>query len=359
MNATTSSEPLRWGILATGRIAHKFADGLKQSRTGSLVAVASRDQTRANAFAAQHGTQKNPIRAYGDYTALLTDPTVQAVYIATPHPQHLQWAVTAAKAGKHILCEKPIAMNHAEAALIFETARKHNVFAMEAFMYRCHPQTRRLVELVRDGAIGQLKHIRAAFSFRTDSGSESRLIDPLLGGGGILDVGCYTLSISRLIAGAALGESFTDPLEIQGYAQLEEIRPGRFIDAYAVANLKFPKDILAQLSCGVRLTDPTVLQLHGTEGRIEVPNPFTPGREDRESVIHLHKNGAEKPETVRVDADETLYALEADNVAQHLSNGQSPAMTWDDTLGNMAALDRWRDAVGLSYDADIQLRCGC
>ena len=136
---------LRWGILGTGAIANTFATALPQSRTGRLVAVGSRTADSARKFAARHGDG----RAHGSYDALLADPEVDAVYIATPHPQHAEWCIRAARAGKHILCEKPITLNHAEAMVVAEAAREAGVFLMEAFMYRCHPQTQRIVELIR------------------------------------------------------------------------------------------------------------------------------------------------------------------------------------------------------------------
>src|SRR5262245_34718066 len=139
-------DKLNWGILGTGAIARKFARALVPSRTGRLLAVASRQQAPADAFARDFGIT----RAHGTYQALLDDKDVDAVYISTPHPFHAEWAICAARAKKHILCEKPIAMNHAEAMAIIEAARENGVFLMEAFMYRCHPQTQKLMELLRD-----------------------------------------------------------------------------------------------------------------------------------------------------------------------------------------------------------------
>ncbi|MEI6339763.1 MAG: Gfo/Idh/MocA family oxidoreductase, partial [Verrucomicrobiota bacterium] len=190
---------LSWGILGTGSIARKFASELPRSQTGVLAAVGSRTQESAEKFAADYPG----IRAHASYEALLADPGVQAVYISTPHPQHAQWAMAAAEAGKHILCEKPLTLNYPEAMVVVEAARRHNVFLMEAFMYRCHPRTARIAELVREGAIGTVRLIRANFSFACAFNPESRLFSNALGGGGILDVGSYTASIVRLLAGAA------------------------------------------------------------------------------------------------------------------------------------------------------------
>src|SRR5947209_423396 len=155
---------LQWGIIGTGAIAKIFARGLAASRTGRLVAVGSRTpaaaETFADAFDAPH--------RHGSYDSLLADPAVQAVYISTPHPMHAEWAIKAAEAGKHILCEKPLTLNHAEAMVVVEAALRHDVFLMEAFMYRCHPQTAKLIELIRSGVIGSVRVIQVTFSFHVN-----------------------------------------------------------------------------------------------------------------------------------------------------------------------------------------------
>src|ERR1700761_375516 len=241
---STSTSQLSWGIIGAGGIAGTFAQGLAKSRTGKLVAVGSRSQEGADAFAKKFG----PLRAHSSYEALLADPEVQAVYISTPHPMHAEWCIKAARAKKHILCEKPLTLNHAEAMVVAEAARENGVLLMEAFMYRCHPQMAKLVELIRSGAIGQVGVIQASFSFHAGFNPEGRLFKNELGGGGILDVGCYVTSISRLIAGAAQGKPFAEPLRLAGFANLH---PDAKTDLYAVASAEFPGGILAQLATGV------------------------------------------------------------------------------------------------------------
>jgi predicted dehydrogenase/aryl-alcohol dehydrogenase-like predicted oxidoreductase len=335
------SKKLRWGILGAGGIGGTFAQGVAHSETGTVVAVGSRRRSSAEDFGKKFGIP----RCHDSYAALLEDPDVDAVYIALPHPMHARWSILAAEAGKHVLCEKPAGLNHAEVMAMTAAAREHDVFFMEAFMYRCHPQTARLARLIREGAIGQVRLIRAAFSFHTQAGPESRLIDPELGGGGILDVGCYPVSMSRLLAGVAQGRAFLDPDKVDGTAVLEQ---DGGIDAYASAVLTFPGGILAEVSCGVRLRQDNVLRVYGTEGWLEVPEPWIPPREGGESVIHLHPaGGASRTETVRTDA--WLYGLEADTVARYLDARQAPSMSWDDSLGNARTLDRWRAGAGLVY----------
>ncbi len=237
---------LQWGIIGTGAIARTFARGLAVSAHGTLVAVGSRTQAAAESFGDALGA---PYR-YGTYDALLADPRVEAVYIATPHPMHAQWAVRAAEAGKHILCEKPLTLNHAEAMAVTEAARAHHIFLMEAFMYRCHPQTAALIELIRSGAIGDVRLIQASFGFTTTPDPTRRLFNHALGGGGILDVGCYPVSMARLIAGVATGQAFADPLEVKGTAQIGAVSR---VDEYAVAVARFPGGILAELATGVQV----------------------------------------------------------------------------------------------------------
>ena len=340
------AEKLQWGLLATGNIAHKFANGVGHSQTGRLLAVASRSQDKADAF----GKEFDIPRRYGSYEELLADPDVQAVYISTPHPMHAEWAVKAAEAAKHVLCEKPLTMNHAEAMAVIEAARRADVFLMEAFMYRCHPLTAKLLDLIRGGRIGEVRLIRASFSFHAGFNAEGRLFSNALGGGGILDVGGYPVSMARLIAGAATGRDFAEPIELTACGHLGETG----VDEWAVASLKFPGDILAQLSCGLAVNQDNTVRVFGTEGDILVTLPWIPAREGGQSEIVIHGSGKPAAETIAVKTDQYLYGIEADTVAANIDRRQapSPAMSWDDTLGNMATLDRWREAIGLVYDCE-------
>ena len=338
------TNPLRWGILATGHIAGAFAQGLQHSATGKLVAVGSRSREAAERFGAEFGLPATACHA--TYEELLADPQVQAIYISNPHPGHAEWSIKCAEAGKHILCEKPLAMNAAEAEAVVAAAREHGVFLMEAFMYRCHPQTVGLTRLVREHAIGPVRMIQATFSFRAPMNPRGRLFDPALGGGGILDVGCYPVSVSRLIAGAATRKAFAEPLEFNAVGQIGETG----VDIYTSAVARFPGEILAQLSCGLQVTQDNSLRIYGEEGWIHVPVPFAPSRDGGNSRLFLHRPKQSAPEEIVFSLPENqtayLYTLEADHVAEHLEQGAGPAMGWDDSLGNMRTLDRWRAAVG-------------
>lgn len=336
-----SNQLLRWGILATGKIAGKFASGVAASESGRLVAVGSRDTGSAQAFAQRHGIP----HAHGSYEALLADAEVDAVYIATPHPMHLEWAVKAARAGKHVLCEKPAGMTRAEAERMIAAARGHDVFFMEAFMYRCHPQTARIGELVRDGALGEIRMIQAAFGYNQPFDPGSRAWSRELGGGGILDVGCYPVSFSRFVAGAAAGEPFLDPTGMSG-AGVTHPRTG--VDAWAAATLKFESGVVAQVSCSVGVRQDNTARIYGTEGWLHVVEPWTPSRnEGRQARMVLHRQGAADEEIV-IPCKKNEYTLEADVVARCVREGKREAdeMSRADTLGNAAALDRWLEIAG-------------
>ena len=259
---------LRWGILSTGRIAGIFAEGVRRSRSGVLAAVGSRARASAEKFARRFHIPK----AHGSYAQLLKDPSVEALYIATPHPHHLHWILKAAKAGKHILCEKPLTLSARDTAKAVEAAGKHQVFLMEAFMYRCHPQTAKLLQLIRQGKIGEVRLIQAVFCFDAPLDLKHRLFNKKLGGGGIWDVGCYPLSMARLLAGAALGKAFVEPLEVKGTGIIGK-KSG--VDEMALASVKFPGGILAELSCGIRVDrGHSKVHVYGSQGALTVPSPW-------------------------------------------------------------------------------------
>ena len=341
------SEKLRWGILGAGQIGRTFAVGVGHSLTGEVTAVASRALDRAEQF----GTELNIRKRYGDYGQMLADRDVDAVYIATPHPEHVEWAVKAAEAKKHVLCEKPIGVNAAEARTIIEAARRNDVFLMEAFMYRCHPQTAKIVELVKQKAIGDVRMVQATFGFSHPFEAGHRLWSNALAGGGILDVGCYPVSFARLIAGAAAGRDFLDPVAVHAAGYLH---PQTRVDEYAAAVLSFQGGMIAQVATSVGVEQENVARVYGTTGSIFVPEPWTPSTKGQASKIVVQRHGESQPQEIIFPGGQWLYALEADVVARDLPHRQatSPAMSWDDTLGNMQTLDKWRSAIGLRYDSE-------
>jgi Predicted oxidoreductases (related to aryl-alcohol dehydrogenases) len=333
---------VRWGIAGPGGIAHRFADQLAHSETGSLAAVASRNPERARSFAAEFATPEHEVRVHADYDALFADPEVDAVYISTVHTTHVELAIRALEAGKHVVCEKPLSVDHAGAMAVVEAAGRAGRYFAEAFMYRFHPQTARLVELIRDGAIGTVQHVDASFAFASELPSEHRLMNPELAGGGILDVGGYSVSAARLAAGAAVGAPFADPVSVTGNGTIGSSG----VDEWATASLVFPGGVTAHVSCGVRIQDDNRIVVYGSAGRITVTEPWLPSLETG-STIDVQRVGAE-PETIHIPPA-YQYALQADAVAQYATQGQSPQMSWADTLGNARTLDSWREQVGLRY----------
>lgn len=343
------SEKIRWGLLATGAIAEAFARGVKTSETGELVAVGSRTLGKAEAFGARFEIS----RCHGSYEELLADAEVDAVYVSTPHPQHAEWTIKAAEAGKHVLVEKPIGLNRYEAQAMFSAARENGVFLMEAYMYRCHPQTQRLVELLREQVIGQVSVIQATFSFQAGFDAQSRLWSNALAGGGIMDVGGYTTSIARLVAGAAQGKPFCDPISVTGAGHLH---PETGVDAWAVGVLKFPGGIVASIATGVGVGQENVLRIFGSEGSLFLPSPYVMNRDgNAPGKIIISRNG-EEPCELDTDSPVTSYAHEADVCGRAIRAGhleaEAPAMSWADTLGNISAQDDWRAAIGLTYEAE-------
>ncbi|EOD69055.1 Gfo/Idh/MocA family protein [Amycolatopsis vancoresmycina] len=330
---------LRWGLLAAGTIAAHFAAGVDESKHGVLAAVAARDGERAREFATRFDIPK----AYGSYEDLLADPDVDAVYVSTPHALHKEWAIAAVEAGKHVLCEKPLTLTAADAGEVIDAARAHDVFLMEAFMYRLHPQTRRLAELISSGAIGEVRAVDTTFSFDSNPEETARLSDPALGGGGILDVGCYCTSLARLVAQAATGQDVVEPSEVSGMAHLSATG----VDEWATGLLRLPGDILATISCGIRLTREDGIRVFGSHGQIHIPRPawIHPLRHPGVSQIVLTPADGE-PEVIEVEATQGVFAREADHVAAHVGDRQAPELTWAETLANMRTLDRWREAVG-------------
>jgi predicted dehydrogenase/aryl-alcohol dehydrogenase-like predicted oxidoreductase len=337
-----SVEQVRWGIVGPGGIAHRFAEQLEHSRTGTLVAVGSRNLERARAFADEFASDNRQITAYGSYDELFADPDVDAVYIATVHTEHVRLAIQAAEAGKHIICEKPLSVDHAGVMVVVEAARRAGVYLAEGFMYRFHPRTARLAELVRDGAIGAVQHVDVSFSFNADLPAEHRLKNPDLAGGGILDVGGYSASAARLIAGAATGVAFAEPTSLTARGTIGVSG----VDEWATASLGFASGVTAHISCGVGLSEENAIVVYGEAGRITVREPWLPSLTEP-STIEIARAG-HGVEIVEI-APAYQYALQADALAENLEAGESPQMSWADSLGNARTLDQWRAAIGLRY----------
>jgi predicted dehydrogenase/aryl-alcohol dehydrogenase-like predicted oxidoreductase len=347
----SSEQPIRWGIIGPGAIARTFAEGIAQSAAGRLVAIATRNPEKPDLAEGFPGA-----RIVKGYDTLLTDPEIDAVYIATPHTSHAEWAIKAVRAGKHVLVEKPMALSAYDARSIFHEAAKAGVFAGEAYMYRFHPQTVRLVELVREGVIGEVRIIRSSFGF--DMGGyrpEHRLFANDLAGGGILDVGGYPVSMVCMLAGAAEKKPLLEPLTVSGAARLGPSG----VDEWASAILKFPNDIVAEVSCSILAQQDNVLRIVGSKGRIEVKDFwFASGTKGGVGRIEIIRGDGQR--TIEVEEKRHLYSFEVDAVGEAIRAGRTefsfPGMNAEDTCANLRVLDRWRASVGLEYGIETAAR---
>jgi predicted dehydrogenase len=321
------ADHLRWGILATGHIAHQFARGLKASQTGELVAVGSRSLHSAAEFCAQHGGQP-----YGSYDEVLGDPAVEAVYIATPHHLHAEWTVKAAQARKGILCEKPFTLSLSQTEDALKAVRANGVFFMEAFMYRCHAQTRKAVEIVRSGELGEVRMISAEFGFAGARDWDNFRLDGAVGGGALMDVGGYCVSFSRLMAGEEPVRAAYMPSMVRDY------------DATGSGSLLFPSGVNAHFGTAIHQQLENRARVFGSTGMLEIDAPWKCF-----GKMRLWRAGAVVEEWDLSTDNDGLYAQEADSVAQYFESGECPYMSMDDTRGQARALDMCKESAGLKF----------
>jgi D-xylose 1-dehydrogenase (NADP+, D-xylono-1,5-lactone-forming) len=320
---------LRWGIMGCARISRRgLIPGLRSSRTGSLVSLASRDRALAQAWAREFGIPK----AFGSYEELLGDPEIEAVYIPLPNELHKPWVLAAASAGKHVLCEKPLALDAFEAAEMVEHCRRQRVVLMEAFMWRHQPRSLQLREIVRGGAIGELRLIRSSFSFPIEAGDWR--LDRARGGGALFDVGCYGVSAARSFAG-------TEPVRANALAHFG----ASGVDLSLTAQLEFPGGVLAAIDCSFEQPYRCAVELVGTRGVINVPDAYLPPAAAKPTA-HLRTTGSPADSGAVADKVRTLefeaanqYAAMVDAFAASVASGRliDPA---ESGLGQMIVLEK-------------------
>jgi D-xylose 1-dehydrogenase (NADP+, D-xylono-1,5-lactone-forming) len=307
---TNWSEPVRWGILGTGGINRRFLGGASLATEGRVVAVASRDATRAAEYAAANGIE----RAFGSYEALLASPEVEAVYVSLPNSLHHPWTMAALAAGKHVLSEKPYTRRPAEVDEAFDEAERRGLVLAEGFMWRYSPQTERLLEESR--RIGELRTIRSTFSFVLDDATNIRL-RPEVEGGCLMDVGCYCVSAARLLTGE-------EPVEVVG---LQEVGPTG-VDVRFSGLLRFPSGVVAELTSGFGSAHQSIEAI-GSEGSIQSnSHPWHDGDG------WLTRNGTERIEVPVTDP----YALEIDELSRAIRGGPRPRLGRADALGQARAI---------------------
>ena len=319
---------LRWGILSTANIARrKVVPGMRRSTRSEVVAVGSRSESAARAFADELGIP----RAYGSYEELLADPEVDAVYIPLPNHLHREWTLAAARAGKHVLCEKPIALSAADAQEMVDACEAAGVRLMEAFMYRLHPSWLGVRSLLAAGRIGRLQSVQSWFSYYNDDPRNIRnILDA--GGGALLDIGCYSINLSRMLFGA-------EPERVEA-AILRD--PDSEVDVLTSGLLVFPGGGTATFTCSTRSETDQRVHIYGTEGRISIGIPFNIPP-DRETSIYLTHGGdppaAPATEEIRYPVADP-YAVQADAFAAAILDGTPTPTPPADAVANMRVIER-------------------
>jgi xylose dehydrogenase (NAD/NADP) len=315
------ADAVKWGILSTADINRKLIPGAHASPKVDLLAIASRNKARAESYAQEWGIA----RGYGSYEELLADRDVEAVYIPLPNTLHSEWTIKAVEAGKHVLCEKPFSRHTADVEAAFDAAERNDRLLTEAFMYRHNPQTRRLTELVGEGAIGELRLVRTAFSYALYDEENIRLRTDVEGGA-LMDVGCYCVSGTRLLAG--------EPEHVHGDAWYG---PSGTDWVFAGA-MRFPDNVLATFDCGTALPERDELEAIGSEGSIFVDDPWhcdAPGLELRRA------DGVERIEVAYEDS----YRLELENLSDAIRGEGELLLGREDALGQARALEALHESA--------------
>ena len=321
---------LRWGILGTARINRRLIPAFRVAARSELVAVASRTRARADAYAAEWQIP----RAFEGYQALLDDPAIDAVYLSLPNSLHVPWTLAAVAAGKHVLCEKPMALLAADIDRIHTAATAAKVVVEEGFMYRHEPLTTKGLELVHGGALGTVRAIVSGFTFLLTDATNPRL-DPALGGGSLWDVGCYPVTYARLLTGR-------DPKMVFGSAQWH----ASGVDEEFMGMLRFPGGTTATIYSGFRAALRTWLEVIGSDGSLTVPNPFKPGIRE---TLTLERDG--RIEAIAVAGSPELFVRQVEHFAASVLDGAPSVVTHADSryaAATMSALlDSARGATAL------------
>lgn len=312
---------LRWGVLGTAKIASEWLiPAIHESPHAELRAVASRNPARARAFA----DEMRAPGAFGSYEDLLEDSEIDAVYVSLPNHLHVPWSIRALQAGKHVLCEKPVGLNSEEALQLMEAAEASpNLVVMEAFMYRFHPQWLRIKELIGSGELGQVRHVQARFTYHnTDPDNVRNQVD--IGGGGLLDIGCYCISAARLIYGR-------EPLRVVGRLDRD---PDFGTDRHASGLLDFG-DGMASFHCSTQSNPSQMVEVVGDNGTLRVVSPFFRREEDSSWLVVCRPHVAEDIEMGR----HNHYLLQVNEFSKAALNHQDAPTPLSDAVANMKVID--------------------
>ena len=330
---------INWGIIGSGSIANAFSYSIQAATNSKLTSIFGRNPKKVDAFA-----DKFHIDAHHQLDDFIYSEEIDAIYVATPHSEHFFYALEAIKNGKHVLCEKPFTMNAYESMILLDLANAKNIFLMEAFMYRTHPQTRNILDNLHFLSDAKSKiMIEASFGFKADVLATHRLRNPELGGGAILDVGCYPLTMAKLIAGQLQGQAFAEPKSLLATGQLDETG----VDLQSHAHLIFSDLIEAKISCAINEDFSNNLVISNGEYAIHVPDPWHCGQfQEGNSSIHLSTDGGHSKEIKCID-DTGLFTREIEHAAQCILESQieSKFICHAETQSNMFWLDKWRQEM--------------
>lgn len=318
------SDTLTWGLISTARITRKIIPAIQSSPACTLMAIASRESAKAESFASDYGIP----RAYGSYEELIADPKIDCIYNPLPNSMHADWTIRAVEAGKHVLVEKPFTLDAEEAEDVFETAKFHQRIVMEAFMYRFHPQWERVRQLIDSGDIGELKFIRAQMGGHMNRLDDIRMM-PDMGGGALMDIGCYCLNACRMVTGR-------EPEWVSATANYEG-----GVDVMFAALMRFPGDVLAQFNCGFRSNPHNDVDIIGTDASIRVARPWGPDPDESVTLIINRNNQMETMSIAPTDEYEVQVRNFCDAVRDHAP------LRWgcEDAVAQMKVIDMLRESA--------------
>ena len=330
-----SKRSLNWAVLGVGQISEVVAPAIRDSDWAVAYAVASRTLDKADGFARRHGFS----RSYGSYEAVLEDPAVEVVYNPLPNWLHCDWTLRALEAGKHVLCEKPLAEDMAECRRMVVVSRQCGRSLMEAFAYRFHPQTAKVKELVGQGSLGELRLIRSSLGFPLDFSRPNVRLKPSPGGGALMDVGCYCIHVMRYLTDE-------EPRTVLGLSQGV---PESGVDLTFGGMLVFPGGCLGLFSGSFRTAPDFQLEIVGSRGRLLVPSPFKP--DPTHSALRLEVEGETRDLHIRNGGD--MYRLQVDHFSRSVLEGRPLSLPFEDALGNMAVIEALRSSARTGRETPV------
>jgi xylose dehydrogenase (NAD/NADP) len=324
---------LRWGLLSTARINRAVIAPIRISKKSELLAVASRSQERASEYAATWGIP----RFHSSYEDLLADPDIDVIYNSLPNALHAEWSIKALQMGKHVLCEKPMTTNIKDADAVINAAKNTGKVITEAFMYRHHPQTILVKQMVDNGDIGNLQLIRGSFCYYNTRSSDPRF-DLALGGGSLWDIGCYPISYARYLTGK-------EPIEVYGH----QVTGPTGVDLLYVGQMLYPNGVVCQFESSFISTQKVEVEITGNSGRIKIPEPYKPGK--RTKIIIQH-NGQERIKNIE---GHELYQGEIDDIENAILLGKPSRISLEDSRGNIAVIEALYQSALNSRPIPVQI----